>query len=68
MSRTKRIADYLASGSTKPFTEWLAEQDHAQRLAGKWWPFGAIALFVLACIAATIAIIVGAMKARTGVY
>jgi hypothetical protein len=67
MSRAQRIAAYLASNTEKPYAEWLAEQDHPQRLAGKAWPLGAIALFVLTCLAAAVALITVAVKARPGV-
>jgi cytochrome c oxidase assembly factor CtaG len=67
VNRTRRIANYLASDTTMSYREWVAHQDHADRLAGKLWPLGALALFVLACVAATIAVITVAIKTRQGV-
>lgn len=66
MTRAKRIAEYLASNSPLSYRDWLAQQDHAERLAGKLWPLGAVALFVLLCLAATIAVITVAIKTHQG--
>lgn len=68
MSRSQRISAYLASQSDKTFKEWLAQHDHPDRLAGKVWPLGAIALFVLACFAVAMSFIVLAVKTRPGVH